>query len=108
MEGGLTKEVIDKINSVFVLFPEIYEVILFGSRAKGNFRKGSDIDLSLKGESIDLNLLNEVETKLSDLMLPYTIDIAVYNNIKVQELKEHISRVGISFYQKKKNAAKNK
>lgn len=98
MRFGLSEEVIDKINAVFVRFTGVDEVILYGSRAKGNFKTGSDIDLTIKGEQIDLSTLYRIERELDDLMLPYQIDLSIWNQIDNPDLLEHIQRVGQPFY----------
>ena len=49
MPYGLSDETVDKLTSVFSLHPELSAAILYGSRAKGNYRPASDIDLTLKG-----------------------------------------------------------
>jgi len=61
MRFGLKPETINKINSVFIKYPEVEEVIIYGSRAKENHRKGSDIDITLKGE----NLTDKTRSKIS-------------------------------------------
>lgn len=103
MKFGLTENTIQKIQAVFVVFPNIDEVVLYGSRAKGTFKNGSDIDLSLKGEQLNLDTLNSLSLKLDDLLLPYTIDISIYKMIDNADLIEHINRVGILFYKKDKD-----
>jgi type I restriction enzyme S subunit len=95
---GLDQRVISKINDIFRLFPEIDEAILYGSRAMGNFKPHSDIDLTLKGENLDLSILQKIETQLDDLLLPYKIDLSIFHQIQNQDLVEHISRVGKKFY----------
>ena len=75
MPFGLKKNIIEKINTVFAKYPQIEKVILYGSRAKGSFQNGSDIDLTIIGERIDLLLLHKIEDELDDLLLPYTIEI---------------------------------
>ena len=95
---GLSRETIEKINFVFQAFNEIDAVVLYGSRAKGNFKPGSDIDLSLKGERIDLHLLNKISLALDDLLLPYTFDLSIYHQINNPALIDHITRVGEPFY----------
>lgn len=95
---GLPTEVINKIIEVFCHFPEIREAILYGSRAKGNNHPGSDIDLTLKGDSLDLKRLNRVGNALDDLLLPYYFDLSVFDQIENAELLEHIERVGVVFY----------
>lgn len=100
MPYGLKQDVIGKIQGVFELFDEVQEVILYGSRAKGNAKPGSDIDLTMKGENLDLKLMNKVSNKLDDLLLPYTIDLSVFYLIDDQDLLDHIERVGKVFYKK--------
>lgn len=96
---GLKMHVIEKINTIFAGYSRVEKVILYGSRAKGNFRNGSDIDLVVIG-SVDLSLLHRIENELDDLYLPYTIDIALLSHIKNESLLDHINRVGIEFYTK--------
>ena len=101
MEFGLKDHVLLKLREVFSSFPEIDEVIIYGSRALGTFREGSDIDISLKG---DLNFedLLQIEKRLDDLMLPYMIDVSIYENLSNKNFVDHIKRAGKSFYVKEK------
>jgi len=75
---------------------------LYGSRAKGNFKNGSDIDLTLKGDNISLTVLNSIVNQIDDLLLPYSFDLSIFNKITNPDLIEHISRVGLVFYVKPK------
>ena len=102
MKFGLKEEVIEKITRVIAGFAEVDEAVLYGSRAKGNHRPGSDIDLTLKGSALDLSVLNRISLRLDDLLLPYTIDLSIYHYIKDGDLLDHISRVGVSFYKRNK------
>ena len=95
---GLKPETIDAINAVFRKHTVVEEVILYGSRAKGNFKQGSDIDLTLKGPSVTLDDQLKIETELDDLLLPYKIDLSVHSNISSADLLAHIKRVGKIFY----------
>ena len=97
---GLDNSVVQKIQQVFAGFPQINEGILYGSRAKGNYKPGSDIDLTVKGENLTLSVMNQVGLNIDDLMLPYIVDISVFSHIKNPDLLEHIHRIGITFYQK--------
>ena len=97
---GLYETDIQKITNVFEKFSEIEEVILYGSRAKGNFKKYSDIDLSLVGQNLTQKLLFTVELALDQLMLPYQFDLNILKKISNEELLNHISRVGKVFYSK--------
>lgn len=98
MEYGLKPEVIERINSVFATYPEVEQAILYGSRAKGTQRAGSDIDLCLKGEKLTLPLLLKIGNELDDLLLPYKIDLSIFHTLDNRELIEHIERVGVVFY----------
>jgi predicted nucleotidyltransferase len=98
MSYGLEDITLQKIKSVFSNFPQIEQAILYGSRAKGNFRPGSDIDITLKGDGLTLAVMNEIGLRLDDLLLPYFIDLSVYSHIKEADLLEHIERVGIEVY----------
>ena len=100
MKYGLAETTVEKICSVFACFPEIEKAILYGSRAKGNFKPGSDIDLTLCGESLTSDLCSTIASVLDDLMLPYTIDLSVFNELNHDKLREHIERVGVVFYER--------
>ena len=97
---GLRKATIEKINRVFSDHPQIDQVILYGSRAKGNYRNGSDIDLTIKGEDVTLSQLLKIETELDDLLLPYKTDLSLLHKIDDPDLIDHIRRVGVVFYDK--------
>ena len=101
---GLSKRTIDQIVSIFAAHPLIEQVIIYGSRAKGNYRHGSDIDLTIKGEAITLSELMKIETELDDLLLPYKIDLSLLHKISDPELRAHIARVGAVFFQKSQSA----
>lgn len=100
MKYGLEDSVILRIQQVFAEFPQIQKAIIYGSRAKDAYRPGSDIDLSLHGENLNLSEMNKIALALDDLLLPYTFDVSVYSHIKNIDLLDHINRVGIEFYSK--------
>jgi len=102
MPYGLKQDTIDKIISVFAKYPQIKRVILYGSRAKGNYRNGSDIDLTIISNNISLQELHKIENEIDDLLLPYKLDISIFKHIKNKNLIDHISRVGQDFYLKEK------
>jgi predicted nucleotidyltransferase len=95
---GLPKNVINSIVSVICYNKKIEKIKLFGSRAKGNFKKGSDIDIALFAKNLDYNDLLKIKNEVSELPLPYTIDILDFKKINNEELKEHILRVGITLF----------
>jgi predicted nucleotidyltransferase len=100
MSFGLSNDIIEKIKNVFLQFEQVEEVIIYGSRAKGNFKPGSDVDITVKGNNLNLQLINRISLKIDDLFLPYTFDISVFTQIENPELLEHIQRVGKVFYKK--------
>ncbi|MEA1874173.1 MAG: nucleotidyltransferase domain-containing protein [Bacteroidota bacterium] len=95
---GLKEIHINSIQSVFENYNQIVKAILYGSRAKGNYRNGSDIDLTLIGENLDLTTLLKIENELDDLFLPHKIDLSIFHKIENPDLTEHINRIGITFY----------
>ena len=98
MKFGLEKRVVQQINNIFAQYQQIEKVIIYGSRAKGNYKKGSDIDLCLTGEDLTLTLLHQVENAIDNLFLPYTFDISRFDRISNPDLIDHINRVGLIFY----------
>lgn len=98
MKFGLDDQVIEKIQGVFRAFPAISSVYIYGSRAKGNYREGSGIDLCIKNSSLSQQELNRVSSVLDDLNLPYTFDLSVYESLSNPDFVSHIDRVGVEFY----------
>ncbi|WP_425642657.1 nucleotidyltransferase domain-containing protein [Marinomonas gallaica] len=89
---------IELLRSVFERFPEVTQVLVYGSRVKGNFRSSSDIDMTIL-DNVDWTLFNRIETELDDLMLPYQIDLSILSHIENDALIDHIQRVGKPIYQ---------
>jgi predicted nucleotidyltransferase len=98
---GLRENDLKLIIYLISQYPSIDEAIIFGSRAKNNYRNGSDVDIALKGVEITYGLINKISYILNEeTLLPYKFDILNYHEIKTIELIDHIDRVGISIYQK--------
>jgi len=98
---GLKDIHIKKIQSVFTIHSNIEKAFLYGSRAMGNYRNGSDIDLTLVGKNLDLSTLFKIESELDDILLPHKIDLSLFQKIENPDLVDHINRVGKVFYEKK-------
>ncbi len=98
MEYGLSEETLARIVDVLRAYPSVQKAILYGSRAKGNFKHGSDIDITLIGNEINLTILGKIEWELDDLLLPYTFDLSIFHHIDHTELIEHINKIGIVIY----------
>lgn len=97
---GLKASVLENIADILKKHPQVKEAILFGSRAKGTHNPGSDVDIALKGDSLNLAQLNQIQLELDDLPLPYTFDICICHRIDNPDLSRHIQRVGKILYQK--------
>jgi len=83
----------------FKSFKEIEKVIIYGSRAMGNYKKGSDIDLAIVGERVDLRTVNKLHVKLNEeLPIPYYFDVLDYNSLSNPELKKNIDTEGRLLY----------
>ncbi|MGL2988149.1 nucleotidyltransferase domain-containing protein [Flavobacterium sp. RSSA_27] len=100
MQFGLQAEDIAKINRVFSDFDAIESVYIYGSRAKGNFKNSSDIDLTLVEQTLSISDFLALENQLDDLLLPYKIDLSQKRKITNLDLLAHIDRVGQLFYVK--------
>lgn len=98
---GLREQTISAIQQVFASFQQVSQVIIYGSRAKGTFKPGSDIDLTLIAANeakLDLTIQFKIEEALEELMLPYQFDLSIMENIDNPNLLEHINRVGQVFF----------
>lgn len=100
LDIGLGPGILQKLDGVFAAYGGIEAVVLYGSRAKGTYHAGSDIDITFKGEKITDSLVGKIEEDIDDLLLPYTFDISSWAQIDNAELRGHIERVGIVIYQK--------
>lgn len=96
---GLPDKTLATIRHILAECPAVEKAILYGSRAKGNHRPGSDIDLTLIGDRLDLNILGELSTRLDESPIPYQVDLSLWSRIDNAKLREHIERVGVVFYQ---------
>jgi uncharacterized protein len=98
---GLKETTIQKICDVLARYPQVKKAVLYGSRAKGDYKNGSDIDLTLLGEEeLTLNIMCGIIGELDNLLLPYTIDLSIFRDIKDEEVIAYIERVGVPFYEK--------
>jgi len=95
---GLPPATLEKLNSVFARYSAIETVLIYGSRAKGNYRAGSDIDLTIKGSEIPFAEFMQIKDQIDDLMLPYNVDLSQYRQLENADLIAHIDRVGVEVY----------
>ncbi len=98
---GIEEDTLQKIRTVLAHHPQVQKATLYGSRAKGTHKAGSDIDLTLQGgDDLTLQVLYKIMQELDDLLLPYTIDLSICSMINDPALTEHIQRVGMTFYER--------
>jgi predicted nucleotidyltransferase len=99
MKYGLPQRTIDSMNKIFSKYGNIRQVILYGSRAKGNFRNASDIDITLKTDADFTRVqLLRIMNDFDDSDIPYLTDISIYDKLNNAALKDHINRIGKVLY----------
>ncbi|MDE6722412.1 MAG: nucleotidyltransferase domain-containing protein [Bacteroidaceae bacterium] len=99
MKFGLSDTVIKELQNVFRHHPNIKKVLIFGSRSKGNYREGSDVDLAMIGDDLTYSQLLDILCEIDDLGLLYSVDLVDYAKKKGTPIGEHIDRVGKVFYE---------
>ena len=99
MEYGLPDRTLDTLNTIFRKYSGIQKAILYGSRAKGNYRKGSDIDITLLTDNTFTRRdLLHITGDFDDSDMPYFVDVSIYDKLSNPDLKAHIDRVGKVIY----------
>lgn len=99
MKFGLSDSVIKELQDVFRRHKNISKVLIFGSRAKGNYREGSDIDLVAIGNDLEYSQIIKILTEIDDLELLYSVDLLDYSKTIDTPIGDRINRVGQVFYQ---------
>lgn len=99
---GLSEKSLATLRAIFARHPEVESVTLYGSRAKGTHRPGSDIDLTLHGDPAHLThaTRSHIAGELDDSPLPYTVDLSLFDELTNPDLRDHIARVGIELYRR--------
>ena len=95
---GLSTAILESIVSVFQRHPEIEQVKLYGSRAKGTYHERSDIDLVVYGHAINRHLLASLLMEFDESNIPYHVDLQHYEQVKNPALKDHMDRVGKTIF----------
>ncbi|SRR6266568_5919992 len=99
-DSGLPDKTEAIIRQILADFPAVEKAVLYGSRAKGNYRHGSDIDLTLFGDQLDFDSLLKIASRLDESQIPYQVDLSLWKQLDHAGLREHIERVGVVFYQR--------
>ncbi|MCL2739966.1 MAG: nucleotidyltransferase domain-containing protein [Oscillospiraceae bacterium] len=90
MDFGLSSEHLKLIRDEIKKLG-IEKAAIFGSRAKGNFKPNSDIDIAIWAPS---DVAAKLASELDELPTPYKFDCLYFDSIQNEDLKEHILRVG--------------
>jgi predicted nucleotidyltransferase len=98
---GLSEATIQKLCAVLKQYPQVEQAVLYGSRATGTYRNGSDIDLALFGDDLNLQTLCKIMNAIDDLMLPHSVDLVIFGQVSDPDLRAHIQQAGVVFYQRK-------
>lgn len=98
---GLPERNVNTLVAILEKYSDVTEVFIFGSRAKGNYKPGSDIDLAIMNTGLHDKTLNQILSDFSESNIPFQLDLVDIHQIKTPELMEHIQRVGLPFYQRK-------
>ena len=96
---GLPVTSVQALQSVLASHARVSRADIYGSRATGRFRPGSDIDISLRGDALTVAELNLIDREMDDLDLPYKVDLSIYHLIEDPALRDHIDRVGCALYE---------
>lgn len=96
--SGLSDEEHGQLRGILSEEPCVTEAILYGSRAMGTHRPGSDVDITLVGAGLTTRRLLDLSHRIDDLMMPYTFDLSILDQIDSQSLMDHIKRVGKVIY----------
>lgn len=100
MKFGLPSQFLDLVISFGNTNPKVEQIIIFGSRATGQYRNGSDVDLALIGKQLTIDDIIQFERQLETLDILNKFEVLLYDNISSTELKEQIITLGIELYSK--------
>ncbi len=100
MSFGISSASLNKLITLFKQSPNITEVKLYGSRAIGTYKDGSDIDITIMNSAFSYDDLLNLTNRIDDLLIPYKVDISIFNTLDNEELIEHINKHGVFFYKK--------
>jgi predicted nucleotidyltransferase len=102
---GLADKTLAQVTGVLVAFSQVEKALLFGSRAKGTHKPGSDIDLALVGADLDWDIVGRISGALDDLPVPYRFSLIIFSERTDPEVAAHIRRVGIPLFERTAVAA---
>lgn len=106
---GLRATDLTALAHIMAQYPAVQTALIFGSRAKGTDKPGSDVDIALQGESMTNQTAWQIAYKLNEeTLMPYHFDVLNYHTITNPDLVAHIDRVGQPFYRIVDEASRQK
>ncbi|MFZ2897430.1 MAG: nucleotidyltransferase domain-containing protein [Saprospiraceae bacterium] len=100
---GLSERDMRTITGILRKYPDVRQVCLFGSRAKGTFHAGSDIDLAIMNTGVLESTIRRLQSDFEESSLPWFVDIVDFTSLTHEELKDHIRRVGVMVYEREES-----
>jgi len=104
MKHGLSQETIEEVHKILKKYPQVKQAILYGSRARGDYKKGSDVDLTLiGGDDLTRDILYRIMDEHEDSYLPYTFDLSILHKINDADFLGRIQKEGVVFFEREEN-----
>lgn len=98
---GLENKIIEDIVEILKKYSEITKAVIFGSRARGDYKKASDIDIALFGDKLTHTINTKIFYQIEDLYMPYKVDLINFNTLSEKnKIRENILKEGVEIYAK--------
>lgn len=95
---GLSDYIIDLLRGVLRAHPEVERAVIYGSRARGDYSNGSDIDLTLVGTRLTETILHRIAMEMDNLPIPHTVDLSIRSCLRNPALIQDIDKQGVEFF----------
>ena len=92
---GLKDYVVEDIKKVLSKYECLEKAVIFGSRARGDYKKASDIDIAIYAKDLTSTTVNMIRNAFDELDIIYTVDVVDYYKISKEALKRNIDKEGI-------------
>ena len=102
MDFGLSTRTLGSLQEIFKHHPKVDKVVIYGSRAMGTHKEGSDIDLTMQGDQLSFLDLARISGEIADSSIPNEVDLSLFSELENLKLLDHIERVGLVFYDKRR------
>lgn len=97
----LHEKVIESIVAILKKYEQVERAVIYGSRARGDYRNNSDIDIALFGDELTFSINTKIFYEIDELYWVYKIDLVNMNSLKEDnKFKQNIIREGVEIYAK--------